>query len=197
MQDKAKEIENTKSKNKEGKNKSSKKKKSSVNAEVLPVILPINKPAAVTYEWKQVKTADGQCYYWNKKTGVTQWERPQGSIQLVDDSQSVQKEKDRLDTFVFNRLVELSESGSAEASQAVCQAFDASTLAEEKPKTAVELLEDIGVTVESESWYSNAKEEDGPSEAKQPRFNINLLGEWQPVIPKYVSFTNLISLVDH
>jgi len=36
------------------------------------VVIP---PAAV---WKSAKTGDGQVYYYNEKTGETQWDKPAG-----------------------------------------------------------------------------------------------------------------------
>lgn len=143
---------------------------------VIPVSV-VTKP--ITYEWKEVKTTDGQMYYWNKKTGVTQWERPKTSIQPANDSECVSQEKKRLDQFLFNRLVELSESGVSEASAAVCQAFGASPEEIQPPVQQPEVAESAtteGPLLQDESVHVS------PSEEKRPR--INLLGEWQPVIPE-------------
>ncbi|VDL85488.1 unnamed protein product [Schistocephalus solidus] len=131
-------------------------------------------PTQTVYEWKEVKTADGSIYYWNKKTGVTQWEKPQASIEPVDDSASVQREKQRLDQFLFNRLIELSESGHSGANEAVCQAFDAplpSSTTEDKKDADSDIMKD---TIELAA----------PPSPKKSKFKVNLLGEWQPVLPE-------------
>lgn len=140
----------------------------------------VSKP--IVYEWKELKTEDGRIYYWNKKTNNTQWERPQASIEPINDSLCVSREKDRLNQFLFHRLVDLSESGNAVASEAVCQAFGAKE--PEMEKTPITSVEDIPLPPErqpptSQDEYNGI--ESGPSEEKRPR--INLLGEWRPVTP--------------
>nr|VZI11212.1 unnamed protein product [Spirometra erinaceieuropaei] len=132
-------------------------------------------PTQTVYEWKEVKTADGSIYYWNKKTGVTQWERPQTSIEPVDDSASVQREKQRLDQFLFNRLIELSESGHSGANEAVCQAFDAPL-----PSSTSEDVKDADSDDNAESPVEPA----APPSPKKSKIRVNLLGEWQPVLPE-------------
>ncbi|KAL5111614.1 WW domain-binding protein 4 [Taenia crassiceps] len=136
----------------------------------------------ITYEWKEVKTADGRMYYWNKKTGVTQWERPKASIQAANDSECVSQEKKRLDQFLFNRLVELSESGVSEASEAVCQAFGASPEESQPPVSQLEVSERV-ITEGPASHNEHVNV--APSDEK--RLRVNLLGEWQPVVPECVS----------
>ncbi|KAL7578199.1 hypothetical protein ACA910_012628 [Epithemia clementina (nom. ined.)] len=39
---------------------------------------PAPAPAAMDTGWKSTTTADGQTYYWNERTGATQWEKPPG-----------------------------------------------------------------------------------------------------------------------
>lgn len=145
---------------------------------LIPTILPasvISKPAF--YEWKEVKAEDGRLYYWNKKTGTIQWERPKASIEPINDSLCVSKEKDRLNQFLFHRLVDLSESGNPVASEAVCQAFGAS--ASEKSKAPSEInIDDIPLPPQPSSSQEHSIDF-GPSKEKRPR--INLLGEWRPV----------------
>lgn len=138
----------------------------------------------VVYEWKELKTEDGRIYYWNKKTNTTQWERPQASIEPINDSLCVSREKDRLNQFLFHRLVDLSESGNAVASEAVCQAFGA----KEPELPSIESVEDIPLPPEVQPSTSKEKDVEeapklgyGPSEEKRPR--IDLLGEWRPVTP--------------
>ncbi|KAL5970148.1 WW domain-binding protein 4 [Taenia solium] len=170
MKDKLKKIQEEK----QAKARKSDKKKPTALVAPLPVVA---KP--ITYEWKEVKTTDGRMYYWNKRTGVTQWERPKTSIQPANDSECVSQEKKRLDQFLFNRLVELSESGVPEASTAVCQAFGASPEESQPSVPQSEVAESIitgGPVLQDEPVNA------GPSDEKRPR--INLLGEWQPVIPE-------------
>ncbi|VDD76284.1 unnamed protein product [Mesocestoides corti] len=161
-------------KKKEEKNK--KKNKNKPTPAVVP--LPHTAPKPFVYEWKEVKTSDGKIYYWNKKTGATQWERPQASIQSANDSECVSHEKKRLDQFLFNRLVELSESGSSEASAAVCQAFGASTDKSRSPSPPPDVMSHV---INRATVAADEQANADPSESKRPR--INLLGEWQPVIP--------------
>ncbi|KAM3172356.1 hypothetical protein ACTXT7_014703 [Hymenolepis weldensis] len=140
----------------------------------------VSKP--IVYEWKELKTEDGRIYYWNKKTNNTQWERPQASIEPINDSLCVSREKDRLNQFLFHRLVDLSESGNAVASEAVCQAFGAKE--PEMERTPIASVEDIPLPPEHRSPTFQDEYnaiESGPSEEKRPR--INLLGEWRPVTP--------------
>ncbi|VDN21414.1 unnamed protein product, partial [Dibothriocephalus latus] len=136
-------------------------------------------PTQTGYEWKEVKTADGSIYYWNKKTGVTQWERPQASIEPVDDSAAVQREKQRLDQFLFNRLIELSESGHSGANEAVCQAFDAPL-----PSSTTEDEQDADSDNKTEDPIEGPIEPAAPPSPKKPKIKVNLLGEWQPVLPE-------------
>ncbi|EUB56729.1 WW domain-binding protein 4 [Echinococcus granulosus] len=170
MKEKLKKIQEAK----QSKVHKSEKKKSAPPIASVPVV---SKP--ITYEWKEVKTTDGRMYYWNKKTGVTQWERPKTSIQPANDSECVSQEKKRLDQFLFNRLVELSESGVSEASTAVCQAFGASPDESQSPLPPP----DVTRIVTTECSIPQDKPVTMvPSNKKRPR--INLLGEWQPVIPE-------------
>nr|CDS28305.1 ww domain binding protein 4 [Hymenolepis microstoma] len=136
----------------------------------------------IVYEWKELKTEDGRIYYWNKKTNNTQWERPQASIEPINDSLCVSREKNRLNQFLFHRLVDLSESGNAVASEAVCQAFGAKE--PDMEMTPITSVEEIPLPPEQQP--PTAQEECiaidiGPSEEKMPR--INLLGDWRPVTP--------------
>lgn len=174
MKERLKDLEKKKkesSKTKKGKEKKKEK------TDAPPILQPAVKP--IIYEWKEVKTADGKLYYWNKKTGETQWERPQATIQPANDSECVSKEKQRLDQFLFNRLVELSESGSSEASAAVCQKFDAPI--ERSPSPPPPMIEpEPSAVVFEKSLIQNMIYEE-PQE-KRPR--INLLGEWQLVVPE-------------
>ena len=39
---------------------------------------PAAAPAAIDSGWKSTTTPDGQTYYWNERTGATQWEKPPG-----------------------------------------------------------------------------------------------------------------------
>ena len=174
MKEKVNKIQKDKQeKQAKSKNKKNKKEKP---VEPVPVLPVASKP--IIYEWKEVKTADGRIYYWNKKTGVTQWERPKTTIQPANDSECVSHEKKRLDQFLFSRLVELSESGSAEASSAVCQAFGASA-EDEKPSSQSLEVEDIPLPADSvvpEKPVQVFHREELP--------RMNLLGEWQAVIPE-------------
>ncbi|VDO06585.1 unnamed protein product [Rodentolepis nana] len=136
----------------------------------------------IVYEWKELKTEDGRIYYWNKKTNSTQWERPQASIEPINDSLCVSREKDRLNQFLFHRLVDLSENGNAVASEAVCQAFGAKE--PEIEMTPITSVEEIPLPPEQQ--LPTAQEEriltdTDPCEEKRPR--INLLGDWRPVTP--------------
>ncbi len=181
MKEKVKEIEQKK-KEQEEKNKKNKKgkgKKASTSVPTVPILPAATKP--IVYEWKEIKTSEGKMYYWNKKTGETQWERPQGSIQPANDSECVSKEKERLDQFVFNRLVELSESGSAEASAAVCRAFDA----DPDDRSPSPPAEEPSLPAPQPLVYEGPQPEmTMPEEPEEKRPRINLLGEWQPVIPE-------------
>ncbi|VDM34704.1 unnamed protein product [Hydatigera taeniaeformis] len=169
MKEKLKKIQGEKQ------SKARKFDKNNPTASVAPVPV-VSKP--ITYEWKEVKTTDGRMYYWNKKTGVTQWERPRTSIQPANDSECVSQEKKRLDQFLFNRLVELSESGVSEASSAVCQAFGASP-GETQP--AVPKFEAEECVIHEGPVMPDRCVGVSPSQEKRPR--INLLGEWEPVLP--------------
>ncbi|KAM7540465.1 hypothetical protein Aperf_G00000042535 [Anoplocephala perfoliata] len=153
------------------------KAKSKAPTSAIPPAVAISKP--VCFEWKELKAEDGRLYYWNKKTGTTQWERPKASIEPINDSLCVSKEKDRLNQFLFHRLVDLSESGNPVASEAVCRAFGASTAEKSKPPSEIK-IDDIPLPPQPSNSQGNLTDF-GPSEEKRPR--INLLGEWKPVTP--------------
>ncbi|CAH8842929.1 unnamed protein product [Trichobilharzia szidati] len=133
--------------------------------------------------WRESITPDGKHYYWNAVTRVTQWTRPDGIIE--PDNRTVKQEKDRLKDFVFNRLVELSESGSKGANEAVLQAFNASV--EDDISTTTAVVEKP--TVDNHNERPSTPEPPRPVEFRGPR--IDLLGPWvacedvpKPKLPK-------------
>ncbi|KAG5451546.1 WW domain binding protein 4 [Clonorchis sinensis] len=138
---------------------------------------PVSKPApkapkTVTPEWREATTPDGRKYYWNTVTRVTQWERPEGDV--APEVLSVKAEKERLQHFVLNKLVELSESGSKDATAAVHQAFNAPF--PETESTELDKLEPMNPPT--------VKPEPLPAKSGKISFSgpkIDLLGPWVPV----------------
>ncbi|CAH8529388.1 unnamed protein product [Heterobilharzia americana] len=132
--------------------------------------------------WKESITPDGKHYYWNVATRVTQWTRPDGVIE--PDNRSVKEEKDRLKDFVLNRLVELSESGSKGANEAVLQAFNPSSVAEIEP-----VVDKLSADTSNDDQQLNTGKHREPVQFDGPR--IDLLGPWvrcddipKPKLPK-------------
>mmetsp|Transcript_20039 Transcript_20039/g.55750 ORF Transcript_20039/g.55750 Transcript_20039/m.55750 type:complete len:112 (-) Transcript_20039:2093-2428(-) len=39
---------------------------------------PYGQPTPAPSEWKSASSADGQVYYYNERTGATQWDKPAG-----------------------------------------------------------------------------------------------------------------------
>lgn len=124
-------------------------------------------------EWQEATAPDGRKYYWNTVTRVVQWEHP--SCEVAPEVISLKAEKDRLHQFVLNRLVELSESGSKSATEAVHEAFNAHVPDSTEGNT---LISSDSSTAES---IITCK----PEEKSAPRFprcpRTDLLGPWTPV----------------
>ncbi|CAL8086846.1 unnamed protein product [Calicophoron daubneyi] len=120
-------------------------------------------------EWRESTAPDGRKYYWNVNTLATQWTRPEGVV--AEEVVSVKEEKNRLQQFVFNRLVELSESGAEGATAAVCQAFNAASEPDEKGSSVASSGENEGF--KNESLSKEAMKFEGPK--------MDLLGQWVPV----------------
>nr|CAH8843240.1 unnamed protein product [Trichobilharzia regenti] len=135
--------------------------------------------------WRESITPDGKHYYWNIATRMTQWTRPDGIIE--PDNRTVKQEKDRLKDFVFNRLVELSESGSKGANEAVLQAFNASV---DEDISIPTVVEKPTVDRHHNDERPSTPEPKKPIEFHGPR--IDLLGPWvacedvptKPKLPK-------------
>jgi hypothetical protein len=42
--------------------------------------VPVPAPVAIDPGWKAISSPDGQIYYWNERTGVSQWQKPSGMV---------------------------------------------------------------------------------------------------------------------
>ncbi|KAH8862166.1 WW domain-binding protein 4 [Schistosoma japonicum] len=124
--------------------------------------------------WKESITPDGKHYYWNVATRATQWTRPNGIIE--PEQRPPTEEKTRLKEFVLNRLVELSESGSTEANEAVLQAFNV------PPSNIEPIIKKLPNNTSNEA--PKCSDIVAPIQFQGPR--VDLLGPWVPCddIPK-------------
>ncbi|KAL3313158.1 WW domain binding protein 4 [Cichlidogyrus casuarinus] len=139
-------------------------------------------------KWREVKHLDGRIYYWNKLTNETSWERPNETVESLSDVPvDVQAEKDRVNQFLFNRLIQLSESGVSGASEAVCQAFDASpSTAQTTQNTQAFQESSPRPHPKTDSDDSSDSDSETRPEIASPSFSevkrgSHLLGEWQTV----------------
>ncbi|VEL22395.1 unnamed protein product [Protopolystoma xenopodis] len=155
-----------------------KKKKQAKPSKSKPKVAPPTQPLP-KLEWQEVKTEDGEVYYWNMVKNVTQWHKPDAPVK--SDCSRI-SEKSRLDQFVFNKLVELSESGSTAASEAVHKAFNA-PIPEDSDSTDPVVLNNQHVEVEESSGPHLCFMEDFEQPFKKIS-KIGLLGEWKSVIPE-------------
>ncbi|TNN15559.1 WW domain-binding protein isoform 4 [Schistosoma japonicum] len=118
--------------------------------------------------WKESITPDGKHYYWNVATRATQWTRPNGIIE--PEQRPPTEEKTRLKEFVLNRLVELSESGSTEANEAVLQAFNV------PPSNIEPIIKKLPNNTSNEA--PKCSDIVAPIQFQGPR--VDLLGPWVP-----------------
>ncbi|CAH8534541.1 unnamed protein product [Dicrocoelium dendriticum] len=124
-------------------------------------------------EWQEATAPDGRKYYWNTVTRVAQWERP--ACEVAPEVMSVKAEKDRLQHFVLNRLVELSESGSRCATEAVHEAFNAPM--PDSTEESTDICSYSSITENTNVYKPEQKSV--PHSSHGPR--IDLLGPWTPV----------------
>ncbi|THD20918.1 WW domain-binding protein 4 [Fasciola hepatica] len=132
--------------------------------------LPEKPPTQVYCEWREATTPGGQKYYWNAVTKESRWTPPEG-VTVAPESLTVKQEKNKLQHFVLNRLVELSESGSTVATAAVHQAFNASV----PEASADDNHKPDSIT---SKWDETVEQQDLPV-FRGPK--VDLLGQWIPV----------------
>lgn len=129
--------------------------------------LPKKPPAQIQSGWREATTPDGQKYYWNIITKESAWTLPEG-VTVEPELLTVKQEKNKLQQFVLNRLVELSESGSTEATAAVHRAFNAP-------------IPPAYMNEENKSNAFASKPVESPEPCNQPVFHgpkVDLLGQW-------------------